>query len=339
MASTEIDQACKKKSFLKFPLEIDTQRLLEEYQSIPEHLWGGSHWDVHCSIDMLLLRGGSTGTDEDFTTTDVSNAPILEKMPYISSLLAEEGPFGGAIYAFIFRTKPNGITRVHIDDHASWVKTVRIHVPIISNKGAFLLSEQKAKHFEVGAAWTFNNQVLHSVVNGDETRVHMIFDVNPNSKLADMMTRATFEPGELDLDRWELTWDKQSSRDVKDRPMLAVLGEPISQDEKNNLNINAKGFATRITEIGLKGKLLLTPLKLGDIVTAVNDIDQSTYSRTALDYLVSNHEVGERVSLDIIRAGKKITKKIKLKPESYFSVSLRLERLMEIMRLKQPAAN
>ena len=107
----DLETACAKKSFLKLPVTIDTAKLINEFKNIPETAWGVSHWDVHCSINSLLLRGGNKGTDEDFTTSEITNAPILEKLPYISSLLAKEGPFGGASYAFLFSTKPNGITR------------------------------------------------------------------------------------------------------------------------------------------------------------------------------------------------------------------------------------
>ncbi len=37
-----IDAACEKKSFLKFDLDIDKERLLEEYNQIPAEAWGSS---------------------------------------------------------------------------------------------------------------------------------------------------------------------------------------------------------------------------------------------------------------------------------------------------------
>ena len=173
---------CQKRSFLKLPVAVNREKLLAEYNAIPETAWGASHWDVHCSIDMILLRGGKKGSADDFVTDDVANSPLLDQMPYIASILAPEGPFGGAHYAFIFRTKPNGITRQHMDDREEWTRTVRIHVPIITNPGAVLLAEGRSKHLEVGEVWTFDNQQIHSVMNGDSTRVHMIFDVDPNPK-------------------------------------------------------------------------------------------------------------------------------------------------------------
>ncbi len=324
----KINAACTKKSFLKLPVDIDTTRLLNEYNQIPESAWGGSYWDVHCSIDMVLLRGGNKGSDEDFHTGNVVNTPLLDNMPYIASLISSDGPFGGAAYAFIFRTKPDGITRVHYDDHEAWKKTVRIHVPIITNDGAFLLSEKRAKHLSVGEVWTFDNQTLHSVVNGDSTRVHMIFDVNPNAKFAELMTNATFDPGEVDLDRWALTLGPEHGGN-RIPPLMFATGEPLSAFDKISLNLNPDGFATRVERVSKKGKLLRTPIKKGDVIVAVNNVEESVLSRTALDHIQLKHEPGETVLLDILRDNRKMTVQVQLKPEHYFSLSARLSHLFE----------
>ena len=317
----DLETACTKKSFLKLPVTIDTAKLINEFKNIPETAWGVSHWDVHCSINSLLLRGGNKGTDEDFTTSEITNAPILEKLPYISSLLAKEGPFGGASYAFLFSTKPNGITRVHDDGHEVWKKTVRIHVPVITNDGAFLLAEERAKHLSVGEVWTFDNQSDHSVVNGDSTRVHLIFDVNPNPKLASLMNDAIFDPGIHDPKRWALTLGPR--RDNRKPPLMFAVGEPLTPSEKKSMKFNPNGFATRIVRLGKKGTLLLTPLKPGDIVTAVNNVEESALSRTALDHVRLKHEAGETVTLDVLRQNEKIRVPINLKPDHYFSPSMR----------------
>jgi hypothetical protein len=312
-----LETACKKRSFLKLPVAIDTAQLLHEFNMIPDTAWGISHWDVHCSINTLLLRGGNKGTDADFITNKVTNAPILNKLPYISSLLASEGPFGGASYAFIFCTKPNGITRVHDDSHEVWRKTVRIHVPIITNDGAFLIAEKRAKHLAVGEAWTFDNQSDHSVVNGNSTRVHLIFDVSPNRCLAKLMTHAMFDPGTFDPARWALTLGPR--KDHRKPPLMFAVGEPLTISEKKSLKLNPNGFATRIVRLGKKGTLLLTPLKCGDIVTAVNNVEESVLSRTALDHVRLKHEAGETVILDVLRCNKKTCIAIHLKPDHYFS--------------------
>jgi len=60
----------------------------------------------------------------------------------------------------------------------------RIHVPIITNSDAHLIVNEKSQHLETGYAWTFDNQADHGVVNGNEERVHLIFDVPFSEKMA-----------------------------------------------------------------------------------------------------------------------------------------------------------
>ena len=57
------------------------------------------------------------------------------------------------------------------------IRPFRIHIPIVTNDGAYLLSEGRAKHLAAGEVWTFDNQSMHAVTNGDAVRAHLIFDV------------------------------------------------------------------------------------------------------------------------------------------------------------------
>ncbi len=310
-ARAQILEDCAKRSFLKVPVPIDVPRLLQEYQSIPASAWGVSPWDVHCSINIIQLRGGGSGTADDFVTADVQDSPLLARMPYFTSLLSPDGPFGGAIVASIARTKPNGITRGHSDEDQFWERTVRIHVPIVTNPGAFLLCKQMAIHMRVGEVWSFDNQQWHSVVNGDAERVHMLFDVNPNPKLAALMRDATFEPGVRD----EANWIRSCAPTSGDRQTSIAVAheEPLSIPEKAALGLNPDGFASRILGLTRKGALLLTPLKKGDIVVAVNGVDNSVLSRAAIDYMNVTFKPGDAITLDILRNGARRTVTFKLR--------------------------
>jgi kumamolisin len=250
-----------KRSFLRLPVPVDVDRLRAEYDSIPDTAWGVSFWDVHCSIDVLLLRGGDRGVEDDFGTTDIHNSPILDDLPYASSLLAPNGPLGGARYAFLFRTKPNGITRVHDDQHDFYQRAMRVHVPIVTNPGAFLLSEGRSKHFAVGEMWTFDNQSQHSVVNGGTERVHMIIDVDPNPTLAALVDDAVFDPGEEDPERWARTLDHVD--DGADRPFIPFDGHPLTITEKADLGLDTDGFATRIVSRGRSSSMRSMLLRFG----------------------------------------------------------------------------
>ena len=318
----EVSAACRKRSFLRLPADVDHARLWDEFQRIPADAWGVSHWDAHCSIDVLLLRGGHKGAADDFTTASVENNPVLEDFPYIASLLAPGGPFGGATYAFIFRTKPNGMTRVHTDDHPSWERNVRIHIPLVTNPEAVLLVEGRSKHLPVGEVWTFDNQSPHSVMNGGATRIHMIVDVPPNANLAQLMRAATFDPGEPDPERWALTC-------AANQVYVFARAEPLLAAQKRALGLPADGFAARVTSVTKKARYLLySPLRVGDLVTHVDGADASHLCRTAVDYLFRSFKPGSVATLNVIRGGRRMQVKIKLVSPDHFALKARLRALL-----------
>lgn len=186
----------QKRSFRRFRVPIDSARLLAEFNSIPDSAWQSSYWgDVHCSVGMLLLRGGSKGTEADFYSANVQDSPLLADLEYIKSLLDRDGPFGGAHYAFLFRMEPNGVTKIHRDLKEEWKSMFRIHVPVRTNPKAMLYSDGYWQHFAAGSAWSFDNYSEHGVVNGSTERIHLIMDVVFNPKLAAQIDRAEFIKG------------------------------------------------------------------------------------------------------------------------------------------------
>ncbi len=188
----------EKKSFRRFSQPIDLDRLRSEFDAIPDEVWQASYWgDIHCSVGMLLLRGGDKGTQEDFYCERVSDHPLLASLDYMLELIAPDGPFGGATYAFLFRMRPNGVTLVHRDTIERWFDMYRIHVPIQTNPDAYLIADNRSQHFAAGHAWTFDNQSRHGVVNGDQERIHLIFDVEWNPRLKAQIDQADLLPGEV----------------------------------------------------------------------------------------------------------------------------------------------
>jgi hypothetical protein len=171
---------------------------------------------------MLLLRGGSSGTPKDFTTDAVADSDILKSLPYYEWLVGGDGPFGQSTYAFIFRMKPDGVARPHRDNDLAWKEPFRLHIPITTNDDAFLLAEGRAKHFSIGEVWTFDNQSMHAVVNGDSVRTHLIIDVPRNPKLDALLEKAHFDPGVEDPERWQRTLAPK-----KPEPLLYALSAPF----------------------------------------------------------------------------------------------------------------
>lgn len=241
----------EKVSFRRFAVEIDFDRLMADYVSIPDQAWANSYWgDVHCSVGMLLLRGGNTGTPEDFYCEQVSDNDLLAGLPYIESLLAENGPFGGANYAFFFKTKAHGVTLIHTDLMDIWRDMYRIHVPITSNPEACLVAEDKVQHFEVGYAWTFDNHSNHGVVNGGTERVHLIFDVPFNPVLKRCIDAAKFFPGKDNPEYVQKIRQKDVAiasyaGDVVIRKGIGILRSQGLDDAQIADFMNSKGMPTK----------------------------------------------------------------------------------------------
>lgn len=186
----------EKRSFYRFDIGVDLPRLRAELASVADNAWLSSYWGaIHCSVGMLLLRGGWSGTEKDFFCDEVSDNPLLDSLPYMRQIIGSDGPFGEARYAFIFRMRPNGVTLLHQDMMEQWREMFRIHVPIISNPGAHLVAEDHSMHFEPGFAWSFDNMSDHGFVNGDQERIHLIFDIPFNARMKRRIDEAAFLPG------------------------------------------------------------------------------------------------------------------------------------------------
>ena len=291
----------QKRSFLKLPVSIDVDRLLADYFLIPPLAFSTSHWNTHCSSEMLLLRGGHSGTQEDFYCDESSDSEVLAKLEYLRWLLDESGPFGRATYAFIFRMKPMGVSRPHVDGNSAWEAPFRIHVPITTNDEAFFLSEGRSKHIAVGEAWTFDNQVQHGVVNGNTVRAHLIFDVLPNPKLDALLANSDWDPGLPDPARWEM-----SKRPDSPPAFLPVEEKPLPTDEKIALQLQPGGFAARVWRVRRIARLMSCPLKEGDIIVSVDGVTECAVARTALDFVLLRYKPGDKVRLDVIRNSRRV---------------------------------
>lgn len=199
-----------KRSFLRFKPALDVETLVAEFQSIPGNSWASTYWGhIHSSVGMLLLRGGNKGNEHDFSCKTVQDHTPLDSLPYISQLISTDGPFGEAKYAFIFRMIANGVTKVHKDLNKVWEDMFRIHVPIITNDEAVLISEDRMVHFSPGHAWTFNNNAMHGVVNGRSERAHLIFDVPMNDRLEEQLEHADFIEGWQDAAKLTIIQDEK----------------------------------------------------------------------------------------------------------------------------------
>lgn len=302
-----------KRSFLRLPVSIDPVALLADYQAIPRDAWASTHWDIHCSSNMVLLRGGTAGTPDDFTTDATADHEVLRDLPCLSALIGDGSPFGSVRYAFILRMKPLGVSRPHVDSDPAWFSPFRIHVPITTNDGAFLLSEGRGKHLRVGEVWTFDNQSTHAVVNGDAVRAHLVLDAERTPALRRLLEGAELDPGSEEPVRWRTAGlpDAQATQ-----PYASSV--PLSPGEKEALGLSADAFASRVVRVHPLARVLRADLRVGDVLVAVNGVDECAVARTTTDYIQVRHRPGEVIQVDLRRDGRARTCRLRLLDERPF---------------------
>ena len=84
------------------------------------------------------------------------------------------------------RLAPGGEIRPHRDGGYSLLRCHRIHLPIITNDKCVFRVGDTSMHMPAGELWEINNRLEHGVKNdGDEARIHMIFDYVQPGEIVD----------------------------------------------------------------------------------------------------------------------------------------------------------
>ena len=118
------------------------------------------------------------GPDRPFVRNDPAWEDLaVRTQPVVSQVLKL---FSGGIdsYRSITVVHPGDYVPPHTDtQHPGWLS--RIHVPLVTNPGSFLIMDSKSYHLEVGTAYRVNVGKPHAITNkGKSTRIHLMFDVS-----------------------------------------------------------------------------------------------------------------------------------------------------------------
>ena len=178
---------------VKLPIAIDAARLLDEYRKLPEALWGtrGGRVGVHNAAEAVFLRGYAPAEGE----LPIEDRPALQHLPYVRHLIKETIP--APVYRCLLAKLPaSAVVAPHIDRAPYFSKTLRIHIPIETHSGAWMMCANKYYAMRAGECWVINNSTLHGVWNADRSRprTHMICDFSASPALLDIVAA-----GEKDL--------------------------------------------------------------------------------------------------------------------------------------------
>lgn len=80
--------------------------------------------------------------------------------------------------AMVSRLDPGSTIFWHVDDGPYHAKTIRFHVPLVTNPGCLMYSGPEMAHWEAGSLFYFNNHVRHCAANfGPHYRLHLVFEM------------------------------------------------------------------------------------------------------------------------------------------------------------------
>lgn len=100
-------------------------------------------------------------------------------LPVINQAIALYG-FAAPVFPKVMFARLKAHNRIdrHRDGAGSNLLTHKIHVPLVTNARALLEVGETRMHLEKGQAYEVNNIIDHGAVNdGDEDRIHLIFEV------------------------------------------------------------------------------------------------------------------------------------------------------------------
>jgi len=96
---------------------------------------------------------------------------------------------------------------------------------------------------------------------------------------------------------------RQSSVD----PRLDFEDRPLSTEEKRKLDLKPEGFASQVKYVSDLARLRKThDLRVGDVIVAVDGVEQDEFAHTAELFLKLHTKAGESAKLEVIRDGKSI---------------------------------
>ena len=175
---------------------IDVHPFLDEIASIPDawHLSTGRQDKiaVQREAQAIPLRGlvkskinGRARRDVHESRFTTSSRPFVVARAFLESFAAAQQAEMGR--AKIVRLMPGRRVYPHIDRGEYYRLRDRYHLILRSPAGSYLKSGDEEVRMREGELWWFDNNQMHEAYNdGDSDRIHLIFDLLPLSRYADV---------------------------------------------------------------------------------------------------------------------------------------------------------
>jgi hypothetical protein len=189
LAEAKLNKQALIGSCLQLPVRFDFAKLLSEFHTIADTLWGtrAGRVGVHVQTEAVFLRGHAPAEGD----LPIEDREVLASLPFTRALLYEtfQAPPQRCLFA---KLRAGGEIRPHIDQGTYFERTIRIHFPVVTNRQAVMVADKQSFHMQAGEAWALNNSAVHGVVNAHptEARTHLICDYLPTEPLRQLLRDA-----------------------------------------------------------------------------------------------------------------------------------------------------
>jgi hypothetical protein len=185
-----LDKAALIGACARLPVAVDAMRLRAEVDALPESLWEsrGGRLGPHDAARAVFLRGYAPAEGRG---KPVEDREALAQLPYAREIITRLLP-APPQRCLLARLPAGAMVPPHSDIGPYFLKTIRIHVPVITHEKVWMYCDGRVFRMQAGEVWALNNIAEHAVWNADATRprTHMICDYLPSPALLDLLARA-----------------------------------------------------------------------------------------------------------------------------------------------------
>jgi hypothetical protein len=178
----------------RLPLRVDATRLRTEVEALPESMWEtrGGRLGPHDAARAIFLRGYAPAEGRH---KPIEDREALARVPYAHEIVTQL--LAPPQRCLLARLPAGAIVPPHSDNGPYFLKTIRIHVPVITHDLAWMYCDGRVFRMLPGEVWALNNSAQHAVWNADPTlpRTHMICDYLPSPGLLGLLARAERDLG------------------------------------------------------------------------------------------------------------------------------------------------
>lgn len=200
LPDSPLDKAALIGACARLPIAVDAMRLRAEVDALPESLWEtrAGRLGPHDAARAVFLRGYAPAEGRG---KPVEDRESLAQLPYAREIITRLLP-APPQRCLLARLPAGAMVPPHSDIGPYFLKTIRIHVPVITHENVWMYCDGRVFRMQAGEVWALNNIAEHAVWNADATRprTHMICDYLPSPALLDLLARAERDLGTINAE-------------------------------------------------------------------------------------------------------------------------------------------